>query len=69
MGLSGGTFAYLPILIMSFDVEEAMAWSIASGVLAFYMCYIMYFVQVNIKCKVKGKSARVFFRFYQLMAY
>jgi len=67
LGLAGGGFAFLPILLMSFELEEVIVWFISSLGMALYMCHIMYFVHTNIRGKIRKKSMRILFRAYQLL--
>ena len=67
MGLSVAALSYLPILLFSYTSSEAVVWSISSTVAAVYMCYMMYFIQANIRGRVKRKSTRVLFALYQFV--
>jgi hypothetical protein len=68
MRLSAGMFAFLPLLLFSFTSDEAIVWFVASYLLAIYMCYMMFFVQKNMRGKVRHNRVRFLFSTYQIIS-
>jgi hypothetical protein len=68
MGLSAGMFSFLPLLLFSFTSDEAIVWFVASYLLAIYMCYMMFFVQKNMRGKVRRNRVRFLFSTYQIIS-